>query len=225
LEVFNVDKQEKIQVGVGGYIALFIAVLFFSGVFGKMSGPLKVLDLNTLVGEFGKIAEGASSGIMGKGGCGVKNGFFQALSVAPTIFMAVTFITVIEHYKGLAAAQKLLTPLLKPLMGITGASALSMISNWQSSDTGAAVARGALDAGAITPKERDILMASEFVGCAVIGMLYSNGALLFPYLTVAPGVILILVLLLKFVAANMMRLYINVFEKEKSDRGSKGAEV
>jgi hypothetical protein len=68
-------------------------------------------------------------------------------------------------------------------------------------------------------------MASEFVGCAVIGMLYSNGALLFPYLTVAPGVILILVLVLKFVAANMMRLYINVFEKEKSDRGSKGAEV
>lgn len=212
------EQKEVIKVGVGGYIALLFALLVFSGVFMNFDGPLRVLDLTTLTGQFGRIVEGAAPGIQGAGGTGVRNGFFQSLSIAPGVFLAVAFITVIEHYKGLEAARKLLTPLLRPLLGISGACGLALISNWQSSDTGAAVARSALDSGLITPKERDILLAEQFVGAAIIGMLFSNGALLFPYLTVAPGVILLLVMVMKFVAGNMMRLYIKLFEEKKTEK-------
>lgn len=219
------ENKEKSRVGVGGYVALIIAVLVFSGIFKDNPGPLRVLDINTWVGQFGSIVEGAAPGIMGKGGSGVRNGFFQSLTIAPSIFMSVTFITIIEHYKGLDAARYLLTPLLRPFMGFSGGAALSMVSNWQSSDTGAAVARGALDAGAITPKERDILMCSEFVGAALIGMMFSNGALLFPYLTVAPGVLLAICFLMKVLAANLMRAYIYFFEeKQGKAAGAKGGE-
>jgi nucleoside recognition membrane protein YjiH len=209
------QQKEVIKVGVGGYIALGFAILVFSGFFMNVKGPLHILDLTTLTGQFGKIVKDAAPGIQGSGGTGVRNGFFQSLSIAPGVFLAVAFITVIEHYKGLEAARKLLTPFLRPLMGIGGACGLAMISNWQSSDTGAAVARTALDSGLISSKERDILLASQFVGAAVVGMLFSNGALLFPYLTVAPGVILLLVMVLKLVAGNLMRLYILFFEREK----------
>lgn len=206
------EENKKNKVGIGGYISLLIAVLFFSGIFGKMEGPLRVLDLQTLIGEFGTIAEGARPGIMGAGGYGVRGGFFQSLTIAPGVFMAVAFVTIIEHYKGLAAAQKLLTPISKPILGVPGSATLAIVSNWQSSDTGAAVARDLLDKGVISEKERDILLSYEFVGAAIIGMLYSNGALLFPYLTVAPGVILLLVMVLKFLAGNMMRIYVNMLE-------------
>jgi nucleoside recognition membrane protein YjiH len=211
------ENKKELKVGISGYIALFVAVLFFSGVFGKMEGPLKVLDLQTLAGQFGIIADGASPGIMGQGGHGVRGGFFQSLTIAPNVFLSIAFITVIEHYGGLLAAQKLLTPLSRPVIGLPGSATLAMVSNWQSSDTGAAVARSLLDQEIITEKERDILLAYEFAGAAIIGMLYSNGVLLFPYLTVSPGTILLLVMILKFVAGNLMRLYINIFEKESKD--------
>lgn len=104
-------NQEKI--GIGGYIWLIFAIVAFSGIFRDAEGILHVLDYNTWLGSFGTIAEGASPGIMGKGGSGVNNGFMQALSIAPGVFLGVSFMTAVEHYKGLAAAQHCLAGILR----------------------------------------------------------------------------------------------------------------
>jgi len=210
-------KPNSLKVGIGGYLWLLLAILAFSGIFMNMKGPLNVLDFNCWVGQFGKIVDAAAPGFMGKGGTGVSNGFLQALSIAPGVFMAVTFMTLVEHYRGLAAAQKLLSPLLRPLLGISGACGLSLISNLQSSDTSAALAKSALDSGLITPRDRDILITTEFIGAALIGRLFSNGAVLFPYLVVSPGVIMLVVLVAKFIGGNLMRLYIR-FEAKNTPK-------
>ena len=69
------------KVGVVGYLALIFAALFFSGLFTNSEGILKALDFQTYLGSYGKICEAAySSGIVGSGGSGVREGFFQALS-------------------------------------------------------------------------------------------------------------------------------------------------
>lgn len=218
------DKQKNTdaKVGMKGYIALVIAVLFFSGLFGKMDGPWRVLDLQTLLGSYGVIAEGASAGIVGTGGYGVKEGFFQAINMAPATITAVAFLAVIEHYGGLKAAQKLLTPLLKPLLGVPGSTGLAIITNWQSSDASAALAGKMEEEKKITKKQRDILVAYEFVAAATLGVFYSNGAVVFPYLVASQGGLLLMLMVVKFVSGNLMRLYCRFFEKDTQEAESHG---
>lgn len=215
----NVLKKEKI--GVGGYLWLLFAITAFSGIFRNAEGLLHVLDYNTWLGAFGKITEDAAAGIMGRGGSGVNNGFFQALSIAPGVFLGVAFMTTVEHYKGLAAAQVLLSPLLKPVLGVNGGGGLALVSNLQSSDTSAALCMTAYQSGILTSRERDILMTTLYIGAALIGRFFSNGLVLFPYLTCSTGVILVVVIVMKFLAGNLMRLYLTLTD----NRASKKAEA
>jgi spore maturation protein SpmB len=206
------------KVGVVGYLALIFAALFFSGLFTNSEGILKALDFQTYLGSYGKICEAAySSGIVGSGGSGVREGFFQALSIAPVMIFSVAFIGCIEYLGGLKAAQKLLTPVLRPLMGVPGICGLAMIINWQSSDASSAQARELYDAGYISRKERERLVAYEFITAACIGVFFSNGAIILPYLTIPTGLMLVIVLLNKFVAANLMRLYQLIFDRKNPD--------
>ena len=209
-------KEQKEKVGVVGYIALAFAVIFFSGIFSNAEGWTKALDFQTYVGSFGKISENAfGPGFVGSGGTGVKEGFMQALSIAPIMIFAVAFISCIEYLGGLRAAQKLLTPVLKFIMGVPGICAIAMILNWQSSDASAAQAKDLYDKGKITRRERERLVAYEFVTAATIGVFFANGAVVLPYLTCSTGVMLLVLILFKFVAANLMRLYQTTIEKEE----------
>ncbi|MBR3227550.1 MAG: hypothetical protein IKF68_03295 [Erysipelotrichaceae bacterium] len=209
-------KEEK--VGIKGYIALVFAAVFFSGLFAKSEGILKALDFQTYLGSYGRIAENAySTGIVGSGGSGVREGFFQAISIAPVMIFSVAFIGCIEYLGGLKAAQKLLTPLLRPLMGVPGICGIAMILNWQSSDASAGQARELYDSGRISRRERERLVAYEFITAACIGIFFSNGAIILPYLTVSTGVMLVIIIANKFVAANLMRLYQHFFDRKEAD--------
>lgn len=204
------------HVGVMGYLSLLFAVLFFSGIFSGSEGWMQILDFQSLIGSYGKICEyAASAGFVGTGGTGVREGFLQALNMAPVMIFSVAFIGCVDYLGGLKAAQKLLTPVLQFLMGVPGASALAMILNWQSSDGSAAAARTLYLTGRASDKELERLVAYEFVTAATIGVFFSNGAVLLPYLTCSTGVMLGMILLNKFIAGNLMRLYQLVFERNK----------
>lgn len=199
-----------------GYFSLIFAVVFFSGIFSNANNWLAALDFQTYVGGFGKICEDAfSSGFVGSGGSGVKEGFMQALSIAPVMIFSVAFISCVEYLGGLKAAQKLLTPVLKFVAGIPGICAIAMILNWQSSDASAAQAKELYETGKITKKERERLVAYEFITAATIGVFFSNGAVVLPYLTIPTGVMLLVIIANKFIAANIIRLYQKFFEKEE----------
>ena len=74
-----------------------------------------MVDFSNLQGAFGKITEG--SNFKGSGGTSAKEGFLFALTLAPTVMVAMGLIQIFENYGALKAAERLLTPIMKPILG------------------------------------------------------------------------------------------------------------
>ena len=154
-------------------------------------------------------------GIVGEGGFGASDAVFQSVNMLPAIMVVLAILGLAENYGGLLAAQKLLAPVLKILMGVSGKSTGVIITSWQSSDASAVTTAELYNGNQITGRERDILAMYCFVSAATIGVYYSNGAMLFPYITVDAGVGLAVIMVMKVIAANLMRLYNFIFEKDQ----------
>lgn len=229
--------QKARKVTWGCYLALAFAVVFFSGLM-KSNEWYGVLDFTTLNGSFGKVAydvketaegvEAATTSLRGKGGSGARDGFIFALTLIPTVMFALGVINVLEHYGALDAARKLLTPLLRPLMGIPGSSGLALIASLQSTDAGAAMTRQLKDEGRLTKRETDVFTMFQFTAGATIVNFFSSGAVLFT-LTMADGSLAVtssiglavaIMFVFKFVGANVFRIYLNLTEgkADKSDK-------
>lgn len=215
------STNDVVEVKWYGYAALIFGILFFSGIFKDAEGPIRALDFSNIVGEFGKLGElqdgvgTLASSFRGTGGAGVKDGWLFALSLFPTVMFALGIVKVIEYLGGLAAAQKLLTPILKPLLGIPGIAGLSLIASLQSADAGASMTKNLYDNNQITDKERNVFISFQFSGAGTITNYLSSGAILFPFLGKIPiAVPLLIILVLKVFGANLMRLYITKFAKE-----------
>lgn len=221
------------KVTIGCYIALAFAVVFFSGLM-KSNEWYGVFDFTTLNGSFGKVvykvqetAEGfqtATYTFRGKGGSGARDGFIFAFTLIPTVMFALAMIQVLEHYGALDAARKLLTPLLRPLMGIPGDTGLALIASLQSTDAGASMTRALIDEGKLSKKEGDIFTMFQFSAGATIVNFFSSGAVLFT-LTAADGSVavpasiglcLVVMFVLKIFGANMFRLYLNMTENKSA---------
>ncbi|MGI6574929.1 MAG: nucleoside recognition domain-containing protein [bacterium] len=197
--------NELPEPGIGGYISLVIAILIFSGIFAEATGALKVLDFTTLIGDFGTI-EGLT--FRGKGGVGARDGFLFALNLVPTVMAAIGIVNVVDKAGGLAAGAKLLTPILRPLMGIPGVAALALVGSLNSSDAGAAMTRDLTESGFITGDERDIFVSFQFPGSATITNYFASGAALFGIITVSVGLPFVIILILKLIGANIFRFLI-----------------
>lgn len=216
-------KPEKIQVSWKGYAALIFAIIFFSGIFAK-SGAwpkdimdwkwLGMLDFNVLTGKFGVMKEPAKATFQGQGGMGAQAGFLFALSLFPTVMFALGVIEVIEHYGGLRAAQKLLNPILRPLMGIPGITGLALISSMQSTDAGSGMTKALFDEGLINERERTIFAAFQFTAGGTITNYLSIGSALFAIITVPIIIPLVVLIFFKVFGANVTRLYLKYFVKE-----------
>lgn len=213
------QTKSKEKVGIAGYIWLIVAILFFSGAFRGAPGALKLLDLSTYLGSFGTIVEGASAGFVGEGGTGLNNLYATVLTIVPGIMFCVGLMEVVEYYGGLRAAGRLLSPILSPLMGVPGESALVLISNLQSSDTSVALIKAMLDNGNISKKQQAILLAYSLPGPALLGMMITYGVMLYPYLSCSSGVIILVVILMKVVVSEIMRFFFSGDNtgKKKSD--------
>ncbi|WP_305369623.1 nucleoside recognition domain-containing protein [Photobacterium leiognathi] len=229
------NATEGRTVTVGSYLALAFAVVFFSGLL-QSNQWYGVFDFTTLNGSFGSVvysvdqtAEGietASTSLRGKGGSGARDGFLFALTLIPTVMFALGMINVLEHYGALDAARKLLTPLLRPLMGIPGNSGLALIASLQSTDAGAAMTRQLKDEGHLTKRETDVFTMFQFSAGATIVNFFSSGAVLFTLtyasgelaVTSSLGLAVAIMFIFKFVGANIFRVYLNITEgKENKD--------
>lgn len=206
------EKNGK-KVPIAGYVVLILAIVIFSGLLAKVSG-WNMLDFNTLNGAFGTMKT-AKANFIGAGGVGARAGFLFALSLVPGVMLALGLMEIVEYYGGLKAAQKLLTPILRPLMGIPGICVVALVSSLQSTDAGAGMTKNLRANKDITLHELLIFAAFQFTAGGVIGNYLASGSALFGVMTVPIVTPLVVMMAMKLLGANIMRLYCKKFVKEE----------
>ncbi|MBE6079908.1 MAG: hypothetical protein E7204_03550 [Veillonella sp.] len=212
------DQQEKVKVPIMGYVAFVAAIILFSGVFASSDSWLKVFDFNVLAGSFGKtgiIAEKAVD-FRGSGGSGAKDGFLFAITLIPTVILALGIVNMVDGLGGLKAAQKLMTPILKPLLGVSGITALANIANMQSTDAAAGMVKELVDSGQITDKERSIVITYQTSASAFVTNYFSSGAAVFGFMVIPIIAPIIIMLIFKIVGANLLRLYLLMVSRKSN---------
>lgn len=209
--------EENPKVGFGAYIALALTIIIFSGVFYKMPDAYKWLgafDYTTLIGKYGTIA-GTASNLQGSGGFSARAGFLFSLNLFPGVMLAMGLIEVLSFYGALRAAQVILTPLLKPILGVPGYTGLALITDLQSTDGGAAITRALHDEGRITTKNLVTICAWQYTGAGCVSNYYSTVSGLFTLLTVKVWIPMALILVLKFVGGALIRTILStVYRKD-----------
>ena len=209
-------EEKKEKAGIGAFISLAIAVIMFSGVFYKMPEAQKWLgafDFTTLIGHFGTIA-GSKNTFVGVGGDSARAGFLFSLTLFPGVMLALGLIEVLAHYGALRAAQVLMTPLLKPLMGVPGYTGLALVTDLQSTDGGAALTRALYDEGRITKKNLITICAWQYAGAGCIGNYYSTVSALFPMFLCPVWGPMVIIICLKFVGGALMRFVLSTLYKK-----------
>lgn len=212
----NLQPQPNTPVPLSGYIVLVFAILVFSGIFASSKGWITVFDFDTLNGKFGTMKDAAKATFVGAGGAGAKDGFMFALSLVPGVMLALGIIEVVEHLGGLKAAQKLLSPILRPILGIPGITGVALISSLQSTDAGAGMTRALYENGQITEKERLIFSAFQFTAGGTVTNYLSSGSALFAFLTVPTMWPLVVLFLMKVFGANTMRFYLYTVDRRNT---------
>lgn len=199
------------KAGPKAFAALIVAVLFFSGLLVKFPDMkwLSAFDFTTLVGNFGAIKNIGKDTFVGSGGLGARGGFMFALSLVPSVMFAIGCIEVLEHYGAIKAAQRLLTPLLKPLLGLPGLTGLALITDLQSTDAGAALTKELYDKKFIDKKELTVMGAWQYSGAGLINNYFMIGSAVFAYLTCPLLIPLILMFIFKFIGAIYVRIVLN----------------
>ncbi|MGL4641753.1 MAG: nucleoside recognition domain-containing protein [Cetobacterium sp.] len=195
-----------------GYIALIFIIVFFSGLFSSEDGILKVFDFSTLSGSFGTMSRSTAT-FQGIAGDGAKHGFLFALSLVPAVMFALGVVNVVEAYGGLKAGEKLLTPILKPILGISGIFSVVLITSLQSMDATAGLINTLEEKKLITPKEKYIAAAFAFSAGGTIVNYFAVMSGLFDYINVSIGFPLVIIFGLKFFGANLMRAYVTFVKK------------
>lgn len=224
------NTLDEWKVGWGAYISLIFAIIFFSGLLynvetwtwienAKDFKWLGAFDFTTLSGAFGNIVPDVKgSNFIGKGGVGARSGFLFALSLVPTVMLALGMLEIFTHYGAIRAAHKLMTPVLKPILGIPGRTGLALITDLQSTDAGAALTKELHDEGHISKKDLIIMSAWQYSGAGLINNYYAIGSALFASVAVAVVIPLILMFVLKFVGGVFVRLILNsVYKKDFQD--------
>lgn len=210
------SDKEPIKIGVKAYISLIVAILFFSGLFLNVDGFkwLSAFDFTTLGGFFGTMQHPEKNTFVGEGGISAKAGFLFALSLVPTVMLALGVLEIFTHYGAIRAAHKLLTPLLKPILGLPGLTGLALITDLQSTDAGAALTKELYDEKVIGKKELVIMGAWQYSGAGLINNYFAIGSAMFAWLTVPVVIPLILMFIMKFVGAIFVRIALNVVYKK-----------
>ena len=201
------------KVPIAGYVALVFAIVFFSGAFAAQKGALGALDFNVVNGTFGTMKDFAKATFYGGGGIGARDGFLFAITLFPGVMLALGIVEIVDHFGGLKAAEKLLSPILKPLMGIPGITGLAMVTSLQSTDAGSGMTRLLREQGLITEREKSIFAAFQFSSGASITNYLTIGSALFAFIKLPIIIPLGVIFVMKIFGANLMRIYLNKFYK------------
>ena len=91
LECSSDETTNEWKVGPGAWISLVIVLLVFSGLLFKVEGMawLGAFDFTTLGGAFGTMKTPETNTFIGSGGISAKAGFLFALSLVPTVMLAL----------------------------------------------------------------------------------------------------------------------------------------
>ena len=184
-------------------------------MFSGSDGWWRVFDFTVLNGSFGHVnGDSATTAVTFRGvnGTGAKDGFLFALELAPSVILSLGIISVTDGLGGLRAAQQLMTPILRPILGIPGICSLALIANLQNTDAAAGMTKELAEEGEITEQEKVIFAAYQTSGSAIITNYFSSGVAVFAFLGTSVIVPLGVILLFKFVGANILRVYINFAE-------------
>lgn len=205
-----------------GVIALILGILVFAGVFANIQGFewLKAFDYNTLIGKFGTMKDPAKSTFVGAGGVSARAGFLFALSLIPSIMLAIGFVNILEHYGALSAAQKIMTPLFKPLMDVPGLVGLTLITDLQSTDAGAALTKELYDLDLIDKREETIIAAWQYSGAGMINNYFAIASALFGFIACPILVPLAIIFIMKFVGAAICRIALDTIYKGDFKHGN-----
>lgn len=210
----SADLQHK-KVGMGAYVAFAVAILFFSGILMKIHGApwLSAFDYTTLIGKFGTMANPEKATFLGSHGNSARAGFLLALSLTPSIMLALGVLEVLTAYGAIRAAHRLLTPLLRPILGVPGLTGLALITDLQSTDAGAALTKELYNNKQITKKELIVISAWQYSGAGLISNYFATGAALFPMLTMPIIIPFMVMFILKFVGAIITRTILGTVYK------------
>lgn len=210
----NTPVEQETKINIMSYINPLLAIIILSGVLAGTQGWIKAFDFNSLTGDFGTM-KNAAQNFVGSGGTGAKQGFLFGLGLIPAVMLSVGILSIVEQTGGMKVAQKILTPIMRPLMGLPGCASLALIASTQSTDAGASLTRVMFEKGELNGKERLIFTAYENSGAAAIGNFISIGAAAFPHIVVAMGIPFAVILIMKFVGANVARLVLSKFYKDE----------
>ncbi len=213
------EDNKDYKVSWKGWVSLFFLIVLFSGTMGAQEGWLKAFDLNSLVGAFGK-AEGAKVAFIGTGGFGAKEGMLVGLSLIPTVMVAQGLLDVCESYGAIKAAAKLFQPILKPLLGIPGVAGLAFVSSFTSSDVGAFITKDMFESGLINDDERTVFAAYQYAGSGTVNNTIAAGAALVPISVLPVGAIIGLIVIVKILGANFVRIYLKFYHKRHPEGGN-----
>lgn len=214
------DKQEEEmlsrlpKVSWKGYASLIFAILFFAGIFASIQQAewLKAFDFSTLIGKFGTMNNEKAT-FVGMGGLSARGGFLFAISLIPSVMLAVGAVEVLSHYGALTAAQKLMTPLLRPIMDVPGFVGLTLITDMQSTDAGAALTKELIDEKLIDRREQVIIAAWQYSGAGMINNYFAIVGALFSYALVPIVLPLLIIFVLKFFGAVVCRIVLDTVYK------------
>lgn len=198
---------------ITGTVSLILAIIFFSGFTKNYFGG--IFDFSKVSGAFPPWFGGHGAGV------GAKQGFIFAITLVPSVMLALGALAVFEHFGALLAASKFLSLILKPIMGIPGISAISLIAGLQSTDAGSSTTKFLKDEGKMADKELLIFAAFQFSAGATITNFLSSMEPLLSNLVSETGktvptsvaTCFVVIFAFKFVGANIMRLYVKFFVK------------
>lgn len=214
----SLPGQEE-KVGITAYLALIFAILFFSGIFGELSKAggcqwawLGAFDFTTLGGKFGRLGSLVEGGgflaanFRGQGGAGSRDAFLYAVTLAPQVIFALGVVKIVEDLGALKAAQKLITPVLRLVMGVPGSCAVALVTSLQSTDAGASMVKSLGDNGQINEREKLIMTAFQYTAAGTIVNYFSIGAAVMPLLEIPIYIPLCAIFICKLISGNVMRL-------------------
>lgn len=214
----SAENQGQQKVTIASYILLLVAIVIFSGAFTNIAADsawvwLKMFDFTTLLGKFGAIA-GSKNNFQGVGGTGARNGFLFAINLCPSVILALGIVKIVDGYGGLLAAEKIIRPFFRPLLGIPGILGLAFITHLQSTDGSAAMAKELFDDGHITDEERTLFTTLMLSGDGTITNYFATIAGLFQYFTVPIIIPLVIIFLCKIMGTNIMRFLLKASSKK-----------
>lgn len=219
LSPLNEDRAKKFttlpKFTLTGTIALILGILIFAGVFASIPGQewMRAFDYSTLIGKFGTMKDPAHNTFVGTGGVSARSGFIFALSLFPSIMLALGIVNILQHYGALSAAQKIMTPLFKPLMDVPGLVGLTLITDLQSTDAGAALTKELYDLGLIDKREETIIAAWQYSGAGMISNYFAIASALFAFMACPILIPLTIIFIMKFVGAIICRFALDTIYK------------